>query len=148
MAQDFNTFLAQHGAILEAGVIQRFNDTAAELQAANQGTVLCNLSQFGTLRVSGEDAQSFLQNLLSNDIREIGTARAQLSSLNSPKGRMLATMLIWRSGDDYLVQLPRELCEPIRKKLNMYVLRAKLKFLMPAKKSFHWDYQGPMRTKY
>jgi len=127
MAQDFNTFLAQHGAILEAGVIQRFNDTAAELQAANQGTVLCNLSQFGTLRVSGEDAQSFLQNLLSNDIREIGTARAQLSSLNSPKGRMLATMLIWRSGDDYLVQLPRELCEPIRKKLNMYVLRAKVK---------------------
>ena len=40
---------------------------------------------------------------------------------------MLATMLIWREGDDYLLQLPRALCEPIRKKLTMYVLRAKVK---------------------
>jgi tRNA-modifying protein YgfZ len=36
-------------------------------------------------------------------------------------------MLIWREGDDYLLQLPRVLCEPIRKKLSMYVLRAKAK---------------------
>ena len=56
--------------------------------------MLCDLSQFGTLRVSGEDAQTLLQNLLSYDIREAGNTRAQLSSLNSPKGRMLATMLI------------------------------------------------------
>jgi len=53
--------------------------------------------------------------------------RAQLSSFNSAKGRMLATMLIWREGGDYLLQLPRVLCEPIRKKLGMYVLRAKVK---------------------
>jgi len=36
-------------------------------------------------------------------------------------------MLIWREGEDYLLQLPRLLCEPIRKKLGMYVLRAKVK---------------------
>ncbi len=89
--------------------------------------MLCDLSQFGTLRVSGEEAQPFLQNLLSNDIREVSSTRAQLSSLNTAKGRMLATMLIWREGDDYLLQLPRSLCESIRKKLSMYVLRAKVK---------------------
>lgn len=127
MNPDFQNFLAQHGATIDAGVAQRFNDTAAELLATNQGTVLCDLSQFGTLRTAGEDAQSFLQNLLSSDIREIGTTHAQLSSLNSPKGRMLATMLIWSSNDGYLLQLPRALCEPLRKKLSMYVLRAKVK---------------------
>jgi folate-binding protein YgfZ len=77
--------------------------------------------------VSGDEAQSFLQNLLSNDIREVSTARAQLSSFNTAKGRMLATMLIWRDGDDYLLQLPRSLAEAIRKKLSMYVLRSKVK---------------------
>ena len=77
--------------------------------------------------MSGEDSQSFLQNLLSNDIREVSNARAQLSSFNNAKGRMLATMLIWRDDDDYLLQLPRALCEPIRKKLTMYVLRSKAK---------------------
>ena len=127
MTPDFQNFLIQHGASIEAGVVQHFNDTAHELMATSQGTVLCDLSQFGTLRVSGEDAQSFLQNLLSNDIREVTTAHAQLSSLNSPKGRMLATMLICHSGNDYLLQLPRVLCEPLRKKLSMYILRAKVR---------------------
>jgi len=127
MNPDWHDFLTRHGATLAAGMVQRFGDSAAELQATEQGTVLCDLSQFGTLRVSGEEAQSFLQNLLSNDIRDVSTTRAQLSSFNTAKGRMLATMLIWREGEDYLLQLPRVLCEPIRKKLGMYVLRAKVK---------------------
>jgi len=127
MNQDWQNFLTQYGATLEAGVVQRFGDTTAELDATAQGTILCDLSQFGTLRVSGEEAQTFLQNLLSNDIREVSTSRAQLSSLNSPKGRMQATMLIWRDANDYLLQLPRTLTEAIRKKLSMYMLRAKVK---------------------
>lgn len=127
MNPDWHDFLTRHGATLADGIVQDFGDTAAELKAAGQGSVLCDLSQFGTLRVSGEEAQSFLQNLLSNDIREVGTTRAQLSSFNTAKGRMLATMLIWREDGDYMLQLPRALCEPIRKKLTMYVLRARVK---------------------
>jgi len=127
MNPDWQNFLTQHGAVVGAGAVQSFGDVAAELCATAQATVLCDLSQFGTLRVSGEEAQAFLQNLLSNDIREVSAARAQFSSFNSPKGRMLASMLIWRNGDGYLLQLPRVLCEPMRKKLGMYVLRAKVK---------------------
>lgn len=127
MNPDWQDFLTQHGATIAAGVVQHFGDPAAELNATEQGTVICDLGQFGTLRVSGEDAESFLQNLLSNDIREVSSTRAQLSSLNTAKGRLLATMLIWREGDYYLLQLPRMLCEPVRKKLSMYVLRSKVK---------------------
>jgi len=127
MNPNWQTFLIQHGAVMAANATRHFGDAAGELRTTAEGTVLCDLSQFGTLRVSGEEAQSFLQNLLSNDIREVNATRAQLSSLNSPKGRVLATMMIRRDGDDYLLQLPRELCEPIRKKLSMYVLRARVK---------------------
>jgi hypothetical protein len=127
MTTNWQNFLTRYGAAIEAGVVQSFGDPAAELDATAQDTVLCDLSQFGTLRVSGEEAQSFLQSLLSNDIREVSSSHAQLSSLNTAKGRMLATLLIWREGDDYLLQLPRVLCEPVRKKLSMYVLRAKVK---------------------
>lgn len=126
MNPDWQNFLARHAAVVDAGAVRSFGDVAAELCATAQATVLCDLSQFGTLRVSGEEAQTFLQNLLSNDIREVSAARAQFSSFNSPKGRMLASMLIWRNGDSYLLQLPRVLCEPMRKKLGMYVLRAKV----------------------
>ena len=129
MNTGWQSFLAQQGATIEAGVVQRFGEPAAELNASATSTVLCDLGQCGTLRVAGEDAESFLQNLLSNDIREVSDTRAQLSSLNSPKGRMLASMVIWREGADYLVQLPLVLTAAISKKLGMYVLRAKVKII-------------------
>lgn len=127
MNQDWQNFLAAQGAQIEAGTVQHFGDAAAERAAAQEGTVLCDLSHFGVLRVGGEDAESFLQNLLSNDIREVTPNRAQLSSFNTAKGRMLASFVVWREGNEYLLQLPRALAEPIRKKLSMYVLRSKVK---------------------
>lgn len=127
MNTDWQAFLADHNANISAGVVQDFGNAAAEREAADKGDIACDLSQFGMLRVSGEDAQSFLQNLLSNDIRETDNGHAQLSSFNNAKGRMLASMLIWREDSDYVLQIPRGLCEAIRKKLSMYVLRSKVK---------------------
>ena len=127
MNPDWQNFLQQQGALLHENIVQHFGDMQGEYAAAQNSAVLCDLGQFGTLRVSDEDAQTFLQNLLSNDIREVSHTRAQFSSFNSAKGRVLATMLIWRDGDDYLLQLPRSLIEAILKKLSMYVLRAKVK---------------------
>lgn len=127
MNTDWQDFLNSCGARITDGVVHDFGDAAAERAAAEAGDILCDLSQFGLLRVSGEDAQTFLQNLLSNDIRETDNGRAQLSSFNNAKGRMLASMLVWREGADYLLQLPRGLCAALHKKLNMYVLRSKVK---------------------
>jgi len=127
MNQDWQNFLTQQGAQLQEGVVQHFGNLQAELLAARDGTVLSDLSQFGTLKVSGEEAQKFLQNLLSNDINAINPGNAQLSSFNSPKGRMLATFLIWQKGTDYFLQLPRSLTAAMLKKLSMYVMRSKVK---------------------
>jgi folate-binding protein YgfZ len=126
MNPDWHDFLMRHGATIDAGGT-RFGNRTEERIANLQDSVLCALSHFGALRVSGDEAHMFLQNLLSNDIGEVSATRAQLSSLNTAKGRMLANMLIWRDGDDYLLQLPQVLCESIRKKLSMYILRAKVK---------------------
>jgi folate-binding protein YgfZ len=127
MNPDWQNFLTEHHAHINDGVVQHFGNLNAELNATAHSTILCDLSQFGTLRVDGEEAQSFLQNLLSNDIRNADSTHAQISSFNTAKGRMLAVFLIWRDGDDYLLQLPNTLAEAMRKKLSMYVLRAKVK---------------------
>lgn len=127
MNPDWQNFLQQQGALLRDDVVQHFGDAPGELAAAQNGTVLCDLGQFGILKVSGEDAQSFLQNLFSSDVKAVTPGQAQLSSFNTAKGRMLATFLIWKTGDDYFLHLPRGLCAPIQKKLSMYVLRTKVK---------------------
>ncbi len=78
------------------------------------------------LRFSGADAQLFLQGQLSCDVAALQPLRATNGSYNTPKGRMLASFILWRVGADYFMQLPRALCEPIRKRLSMYILRSKV----------------------
>jgi hypothetical protein len=127
MNPDWQTFLTQQGAQISEGSVQHFGQLPTELLAARDSTILCDLSQFGTLKVTGEEAQKFLQNLLSNDINAVNLQTAQLSSFNSPKGRMLASFLIWQHMGDYFLQLPQSLTATMLKRLSMYVMRAKVK---------------------
>lgn len=123
----WQTFLKTQGAQIEDNVVQNFGAQSNELIATRDGTTLCDLGQFGILQVSGDDAQSFLHSLCSNDIKLITPNLAQLNSLNTAKGRVLATFLTWQNGADYFLHLPGALLAPIQKKLSMYVLRAKVK---------------------
>lgn len=128
MNQDWQAFLQQQAASLRDGIVEHFGDAQGELSTAKTCTVMCDLSQFGILRVSGEDAQSFLQNLFSSDVTELSSMRAQYSSFNTAKGRMLATVLIWRlHSSDYYLLMPRSLVGTMQNKLTMYVMRAKVK---------------------
>jgi len=127
MNQDWQTFLSTHGAHIQDGVVQHFGNAAAERAAARDGTVLCDLSQFGIIKASGEEAQGFLHNLFSSDVNALTPQHALPSSFNTAKGRILATLFIWRNETEFFLQLPQSLLAPMQKKLSMYVLRAKVK---------------------
>jgi folate-binding protein YgfZ len=127
MNLDWQTFLERQHALIQEGVSMNFGDAQDELLATQKGMVLCDLSQFGILKISGEESQSFLQNMVSSDVREVSLQQAQISSLSTPKGRMLATFLIWQRDSDYYLQLPRDLLAAVHKRLSMYILRSKVK---------------------
>lgn len=127
MNPDWQDFLQRNHAQLTEGVVLGFGNPEAELAAVEGGTILCDLSQYGVLRVSGEDAQNYLQNMLSSDVKAVTPVQAQISSFNTPKGRMLAIFMVWKAGGDYFLQLPRRLLAPIQKKFSMYVLRSKVR---------------------
>lgn len=91
------------------------------------GPALAPLTDHGLLRVSGADAAGFLHGQLTNDVANLGDGDANLSGYCTPKGRLIATMLVWRAGDAYWLALGRDLAEPVRKRLSMFVLRAKVR---------------------
>ncbi|MCM2288054.1 MAG: folate-binding protein [Sulfuritalea sp.] len=124
MTQDWNSFLASQGLKANGG---SFGDVAAELAAARDGAVVAPLGDLGLIRASGIDAAGFLHNLLTNDINGITPGGARFAGFCTAKGRLLALLLIWRDGDDFLLMLPRDILPPILKKLSMYVLRSKVK---------------------
>jgi hypothetical protein len=127
MSTAWQQFLEQQGANFDGSVVRDFGAPRDELAATRQAAVICPLGQFGLLSVSGEEAQGFLQNLLSNDIRAVNVQQAQFSSFNTAKGRMLATFLVLQQEGGYGLQLSQTLAAALQKKLSMYVLRSKVK---------------------
>src|SRR5215212_126255 len=90
-------------------------------------TIYCDLSSSLTvLEIAGADATTFLQGQLSNDVRRVSPTQWQHTTYNSPKGRMLATLVLWADEGGYRAVLPADIGESVRKRLTMYVLRAKV----------------------
>ncbi|HEV2221152.1 MAG TPA: folate-binding protein [Casimicrobiaceae bacterium] len=92
---------------------------------------LCTQTGFGLIDVRGDDAMSFLHGQLSSDVQGLELGRAQYSSYNSPKGRMLANLIVLRwpvaPGEDrFLLLLQDDLLAAILRRLSMFVLRSKV----------------------
>lgn len=124
MTQEWISLLAGQGLAADGS---GFGVTADELLAARDRAVVAPLADLGLIRATGVDAAGFLHNLLSNDINGLTPGSARFAGFCTAKGRLLALLLIWREGDDFLLMLPREILPMILKKLSMYVLRSKVK---------------------
>lgn len=79
------------------------------------------------LRLSGDDASRFLHSQTTNDVLGQPAGVARWHGYCSPKGRLLATMLVWRDGQTIRLLLPDSVAEPIRRRLTMFVLRSKVR---------------------
>lgn len=101
--------------------------TAAELADG----FVAPVTDLGIIAAEGPDAASFLHNQLTNDVEHLGRAEARLAGYCTPKGRLQASFLVWRSSaaepDTVYLQLPRAIQAPLQKRLTMFVLRAKAK---------------------
>ncbi len=85
---------------------------------------ICCADELGLILVSGGDAADFLQNQLSNDIYRLDESRFQLSSLSTPKGRMLGIFRVIPVDNGYLMVTARAMLQPLLERLYHYVLRA------------------------
>lgn len=127
MNESWQTFLTTHGAIIESGHIVHYGNPAAELVAAGSGTILTDLSHFALIAFAGTDAQSFLQGQLSCDVRQTASGEfACYGSYCTPKGRVLASFLLWQEEGRYIMQLPTAMRAAIHQRLSMFVLRSQV----------------------
>ncbi len=91
-------------------------------------TLKTSLPFFGVVRVSGEERSAFLHGQLSNHIEALAAGDACYATYNTPKGRVLANMLVLNRGDDFLLAMAADLIEPTVKRLRMFVMRSKVVF--------------------
>jgi len=142
MAESWSDFLAARGALGE-GAELRFGEPADETRLARTAAAVVPLTHLGLIRARGEESASFLHNLFSNDVKTQALDQARWNSFNSAKGRMLASFLVWRQGEDYILAPAADLQPALLKKLSMYVLRAKVKLSDPAPELVLLGVAGP-----
>ncbi|MBP6563507.1 MAG: folate-binding protein YgfZ [Neisseriaceae bacterium] len=81
---------------------------------------------FSVLAFSGEDRATFLHNQLSNHIEDLAVGQACYATYNTPKGRVIANMLVLNTGEALWLMVAKDLAEALAKRLRMFVMRAKV----------------------
>lgn len=75
----------------------------------------------GRIRLTGRDALSFLQALVSNDVEALPVGGACDAVYLTPQGRMITDMRIFRRADDVIVSVPAELAAPLATRLDSLI---------------------------
>ncbi|PKO92389.1 MAG: folate-binding protein [Betaproteobacteria bacterium HGW-Betaproteobacteria-10] len=145
MNPNWRSFLESADGVFdgETSEIINFGDAAAELNAASQQTVLVPLTHLGLIEASGAEAKPFLHSQFTNDINHLGLGSAQHAGWCTAKGRMQASFLIWRTGESYQLALAADLQEAAQKRLQMFVLRAKVKLTAESDNTLLLGLAGP-----
>jgi len=76
------------------------------------------------IRLTGKDAQDFLQGLITTDIDSLPEGEARPGALLTPQGKILFDFLIWRDGEGFFVETETAQREALMRRLTMYKLRA------------------------
>lgn len=120
--------------------LDEINDTTSPVAIA--------LPSFSVIEVAGEEAESFLQNLLTNDIRTLTANTAQLSGFCNPKGRLLSLFYVIKREQNFLLVLATDLTESIAQRLNMFKLRSKVDITVrPELKVMGYLSQAPLTNQ-
>ncbi|MFP6558995.1 folate-binding protein YgfZ [Paraburkholderia sp. B3] len=118
---------------------------AHDFEAVLEGGAYAILPQFGVIDASGDDAASFLHSQLTNDIQHLDVAGARLAGYCSPKGRLLASFLVWKSGEAIRLLIAKDVQASVQKRLSMFVLRAKAKLVDDSEKLLVVGLAGDVR---
>ncbi len=61
------------------------------------------LTDRALLRISGEEAKSFLQGLLTRDVLGLKEGEPRWTALLTPQGKALFDFILWADGEDVLI---------------------------------------------
>jgi len=86
------------------------------------------MERISTIRISGADAEAFLQGQLTNDLRKLGAGQQLLAAWCSPKGRVIWFGTIGATGAGFELAVPTETAADIVRRMTMFRFRSKVEF--------------------
>ncbi len=84
------------------------------------------LSERSCIRISGDDAELFLDNILTCQVVDLQSGEARFGALLTPQGKILFDFFLIKTEDGYLIDVAESLADEFVKRLTFYKLRAKV----------------------
>ncbi|MCV3765509.1 YgfZ/GcvT domain-containing protein [Rhizobium sp. TRM95796] len=96
------------------------------------------------ISVTGDDAEDFLQSIVTTDIKALPEGECRPGALLTPQGKILFDFLVSRTERGLLLETSAEQADPFAKRLILYRLRAKAQFtrLPESHALISWDPAG------
>ncbi len=101
----------------------------------------CNIAELtarGVIKVSGGDAEKFLQDIVTSDVTKAVEGRAVHAGLLTPQGKILFDFFLLDTGDYFLLECARDKAEDLIRRLTFYKLRAAVDFEDLSDSFKHW----------
>lgn len=120
--------MENQGAVWQADRqrIAHFGIPEIERHIMKHGAVMTSLAHNGLIRFSGEDAKTFLQGQLTQDVNLVTETQAQLAAYCDPQGNVLGLGVLFLFHGAYYWQVPRSSVLPLLKRLKMFIMRSKV----------------------
>ena len=99
-----------------------YGNTAAEYESVRRAAGLFDLSHRGLLQFTGPDRLSFLQGMLSNDLRALKTFDGQYATILNQQGKVLADLRVLCALNSLYLDFWENLKERIIEHLNRYLV--------------------------
>jgi len=111
-------------------------------RSAMEGALVLDRSHLATIAARGKDRESFLQNMLTNDVRSLAPGTGVPAAFLTVKGKLVSDLLVFKS-DSFLLQMERERAEPFRKALDRYIISEDVALESRAESEAMFSLEGP-----
>lgn len=142
MNKNWKNYLLAKGAQFTEETAFVFNDETADNKKAEDSDILCDLSQFSTLVIAGEDAVDFMQGQFTNDVKQVDEHSSQFNAFCNQKGRMIANFRLFNYQQNYFISLKADLVEASISHLQNYIVRSQVAIQDVSEQLIHLGLSG------
>lgn len=94
-------------------------------ESSSEQAAIAIITRLGLLKVTGIEAEKFLQGQITADMAQVSEAQSALGCHCNVKGRALASFLIFKKADDYYLLMDRDLLPSLMDHWKKYIAFSK-----------------------
>ena len=126
---------------------ERFTDPVEEYQAVRGKAGLLDLSFRIHVRMTGEDRVSFLQGMISNDVKALRPGDGCAATLLTEQGRIVADLRVYALDDALLLDVDARIKEKMMAALSRFIIADDVEMEDLSEQQVTFSLQGPVASQ-